>query len=150
MTATEIGVLATSAYGADAAFGSSCGPSLAGNGQRPVPGNLAYGFTLTAGTAIGPAWLVFGTNRCTMAGGTITLPVDLGLFHGQLTGCQGYQDIDLGSLSTIVSSSPTAVGFPLPNLPGLSGFTLYGQAIMFDGVANHLASSNAISIGIGQ
>jgi hypothetical protein len=85
-----------------------------------------------------------------MAGGTITLPVDLGLFHGQLTGCQGYQDIDLGSLSTIVSSSPTAVGFPLPNLPGLSGFTLYGQAIMFDGVANHLASSNAISIGIGQ
>lgn len=90
--------------------------------------------------------MVFGTNRCTMAGGTIPLPVDMGLFHGQLAGCEGYQDIDLGTLSTVVTGNPSMLPFPLPNLPGLSGFSCYGQVI----TGSQLSSSNALAIGIGQ
>ena len=33
LSAAEIGVLASSAYGADGRFGSSCGPVLSGNGE---------------------------------------------------------------------------------------------------------------------
>jgi hypothetical protein len=148
MTAAEIAVLAADPRGADAAFGTSSGPTFAGNGQRPIPGNQSYGLVLNANA--GAAWLVFGTSRCTMAGGTINLPVDLGLLHPLLAGLQGQVDSNLGALSLLVSGGATQVPFPLPNLPGLSGFQCYGQALTLDAASLQFASSNALAIGIGR
>jgi hypothetical protein len=85
-----------------------------------------------------------------MNSGTIPLPVDLGQLHPLLSGLLGRVDSDLGALSLAVSSGATSVPFPLPNLPWLSGFQCYGQALVLDGATLQFATSNALAIGIGR
>lgn len=148
MTLPEIVALASASYGADGTFGSSCGPTLAGNGQRPTLGNSLYGFQVN-GPAFGFAWIVFGTSRCTMQGGLIPLPTDLGVFQPMLAGCRGHVDTDLGAVSSLLGAGSTAVAFPLPALPVLSGYTVYGQGVTVDAAATQLRASNALAVSIG-
>jgi hypothetical protein len=148
MSAAEIAVLATDPRGADAPFGLSAGARFTGNGQRPVPGNQSYGLVLNSNA--GAAWLVFGQSRCTMAGGTISLPVDLGTLNPRLNGLSGEVDTDLGVLTVLAAGGPTSIPFPLPNLPGLSGFQCYGQALVLDAASLQFTNSNALAIGIGR
>lgn len=148
MSAAEIGVLATSPYAADGRFGSTCGPLLQGNGQLPAVGNAAYGFSVN-GPQTGFCWVLFGYSRCTIAGGSLPLPVDLGLFEPSLAGCLGHVDNDVGALGTVLVSGTANFGFPLPAWQGLAGLNLYGQGFTLDGATAQLRASNALAIGVG-
>lgn len=148
LSAAEVAALASSPRAGDGRFGSTCGPSLDGNGQQPLLGNAAYGIDLT-GPNVGFAWLVFGWNRCTAFGGTMPLPIDLGILAPGLAGCQGHVDTDVGSLSSVLQNGTANFGFPLPAWPGLSGLTLYAQGVTFDAATSQLSSSNAVVMGVG-
>lgn len=148
LSAPEVQALAASGYAGDGTFGTTCGPLLDGNGQRPFLGNTAYALNLTT-PATGLAWLVFGSSRCTMGAGTIPLPIDLGILLPPLTGCQGHVDIDIGTLTTVVGGGGTTVPFPVPVLGWLDGYTAYCQAVVYDATTQGLASSNALSIALG-
>jgi hypothetical protein len=148
MSPAEILVLAAAPRAGDAPLGTGQGATLIGNGQRPFLGNVNYGLVLDCNA--GAACVVFGRSRCTMAGGTINLPVDLGTLHPWLSGLTGYVDTDLGLQSMIVGGGATSLTFPLPNVAGLSGFPCYGQALALDAATLQFATSNALAIGIGR
>jgi hypothetical protein len=147
LSAAEVAALALDPQAGHGRYGSSCGPSLDGNGTRPFLGNAGYGLVVD-GTAVGLAWIVFGTNRCAL-GGAVPLPVHLGAFTPLLAGCEGHVDTDLGTLLTVIGGAPVTIGFPPPAIPSLSGFYLVGQAVTYDAGTNTLRTSNGLGIGVG-
>jgi Concanavalin A-like lectin/glucanases superfamily len=147
MSAAEIAVLATDARAADAPFGTSTGPGLIGNGQRPITGNLAYGMVLTANPGLG--LIMFGSNYCSL-GGTVSLPASLGVLHPALGGVQGFVDTNLGSFMLVVGAGGTQLPLPLPDFPGLHGYSFFSQALTLDTNTAQFAGSNALAIGIGR
>jgi len=151
LTATEVTALVNGPFAADGRYGASCGvagPSLDNNGTLPALGNFGYGFQVN-GPATGFAWLLFGFSRCSIAGGALPLPIDLGTFTPLLSGCAGLTDTDYGSLSGVLSGGTANIGFPLPPFPALSGLHFFTQAVTLDGATGALRSSNAMAVGIG-
>lgn len=149
LTAGEVAGLAAAPHGGDGRFGTSCNNSvLSGNGQRPALGNTAYGLTVS-GPSNALAWILFGFSRCSMLGGTVSLPTSLGAFEPGLTGCTGYTDIDFGLVGPIVVLGTGSLAFPMPSGAGWAGLDFWGQSVMLDLSTTQLRASNGIGISIG-
>lgn len=147
LTPAEVLALSQAAYAGGGAYGSTCGPVLDDNGQRPSVGNATFGLDVAA-SGTGLCSLMFGFDRCTL-GGVVPLPLDLGTLSPLLAGCNAYLDPSVATLSVVLVNGQATLPFPLPPLPSLYGKTLYAQALTFDATTGGLRASNGFGIGLG-
>ena len=129
-------------------FGPGCpgtlGPiSIANTTQPQIGGTLS---TTLNNLQFGIAVMVLGTSN-TLSGGTIPLPLDLGILGAP--GCPLRVSLDV--TDTVVGAGTTANwNFSIPNNPALSGFKLFNQAASLDPVnAFGFALSSAYGFILG-
>ena len=147
MTAAEIAALAGSARAAEGKYAGGCGGlTLAGSCARPTVGNLLYQLSLSSSYA-GPFSIMVGSNRASLGG--IPLPFDLSLVIAGIGTCMIDSSLDLFSTGGAKGVGATNVAFPIPNLPTISGLTIYLQAPAL-GSPTVLSVSNPFAVGIGN
>jgi len=147
LTAADVKRLGSSQQAGAGAFGTGNAGTLTPGGGRPSLGNVLFHLTIKDTSAV-PFLLFIGSNRCKLSN-THNLPADLGTILPGFTGVTVYTDIDLITLSGVLTNGTATMRLPVPNDPNLAGFCVYLQAYTAT-VQNKLRSTNAVAITPGS